>query len=92
MISMVAAPAMVMAMDTCPVPLSDDPQVAALQQRAEAYVATLGSWSDVEEFELYRQALRAAMGRPPVPVTNRGFKVLTAKRYHVDGNGYLTLG
>lgn len=92
MINMAMVPATVMTAEQSPVPVSADPQVAALQQRAEEYVATLRNWRDVEQYELSRMALRAEMGRPPVPVTNRGFKVLTAKRYAVNSHGYLTLG
>lgn len=85
-------PAIVIEMTERPVPLSADPDVAGLQIKAEAYVATLRNWRDVERFEKERKIQRDEMGLPPVPVTNRGFKVLTSKQYAVSKDGYLTLG
>jgi len=74
------------------VPVSDDPQVAALQERAERHVDELWRHDDVVAFELERVAVRSEMGLGPVPVTNRGARVLTLRNYAVDQEGYLTLG
>lgn len=73
------------------VPRHEDPQVAALQGRAEAVVEAYTD-HEVEMYELERAFARANEQLPPVPVTDRGLRVLAAKRYAVDANGYLTLG
>lgn len=82
---------LIMATSSC-VPVSTDPQVAALQERAERTVRPMAG-KKVVKFELNRLKSRKELGlTTPVPVTTRGRKHLTAAGYTVSDEGYLVLG
>lgn len=86
-----APPAIVRKMETRGVYQHHDPLIADLQLRAERHVAALDD-EDVIAYEIERANLRAGSALPPVPVTDRGLRVLTARQFTVDEEGYLTLG
>lgn len=67
-----------------------DPQVRDLQRRAECHVATLTA-GQVEEYEWERVFEREELGLNPVPVTNRGLRILEECGYTVDNDGYLRI-
>lgn len=73
------------------IPVSDDPQVAAMQLRAEQAVAGL-SLFEVMAYEAERVAVRKGYGLDPAPLTSRGLAAVTALRYSVGPDGFLTLG
>ena len=72
------------------IPISENPQVAELQRRAERHVLYMED-GEVEIYEIDRALTRAELKYPPVPVTNRGLRVLNARQYTVSPDGHLSL-
>ncbi len=73
------------------IPLSPNADVRELQLKAERTVEGLSD-NGVVNYERVRAALRVQWNLDPVPVTDRGLKVLTANNYTVDDDGCLVLG